>query len=79
MASNQDVSALLEQASCLRQTKETWECASLLARAWITPPQEPPCRPYLLLIANLAGKVLLSHVQKQPPEAEELLEYLLQA
>jgi hypothetical protein len=33
----------------------------------------------LLLIANLAGKVLLTHVQKQPPEAEKLLEYLLQA
>ena len=79
MAPNQDVPALLEKASRLRQTKETWECASLLARAWITPSQETPCRPYLLLIANLAGKVLFSHVQKQPPEAEKLLEYLLQA
>jgi hypothetical protein len=79
MASNQDVPALLEKAGRLRQTKDTWECASLLARAWITPPQEPPHRPYLLLIANLAGKVLLTHVQKQPPAAEHLLEYLLQA
>jgi hypothetical protein len=79
MASNQNVSALLEKASRLRQSKETWECASFLARAWITSPREAPYRPYLLLIANLSGKILLSHAQQQSVDADQLLASLLRA
>ena len=65
--------------SRLRQTKETWQCAQPLARAWITPDHQSPYRPFFLLVVNTKGKILLSEALSSEADPDQILDYLLRA
>lgn len=79
MASDKRIDRLLEKVRRLRQSDETWEGSSRLGRTWITPRNQPPFRPYLILVANTTGAILCSQVMEQAPTPDQLFEQLLNA
>jgi hypothetical protein len=79
MADKPQLPALLAKAKRLRQTDETWEFASPLARVWVTPRQGADYRPYLSLVVNTEGRALISKTQQQRPDADQMVGILLQA
>jgi len=79
MSSDQRTDRLLEKVRRLRQSSETWEGTSRLARIWTTPRNQPPYRPYLILVANTAGAILRSQVLEKSPTPDQMFEELLNA
>ncbi len=79
MSSDKSTDRLLEKVRRLRQSKETWEGSSRLGRTWITPRNQPPYRPYLILVANMAGAILRSQVMEKAPTPDQMFEQLLNA
>lgn len=75
----------LEKTRDLPQGDEVWECAIRRARAWITPPDRDPYRPYILLTASRTskivgtGKVVGSELVEGPPTAPEVVNALAKA
>ncbi|MBO9369784.1 MAG: hypothetical protein J7575_01620 [Chloroflexi bacterium] len=71
---------LLEKAQKLPMTNETWQGTARLARAWITPDDRAPYRPYIILFMDqVHDKVMGSHIVEARPTPEEILDVLLQA
>jgi tetratricopeptide (TPR) repeat protein len=64
----------------LPQHAETWHVTIQQLRVWITPPDEDPWRPFIVLIPNL-DKGVLQFLELLPdyPTPEQLLELLLRA
>jgi tetratricopeptide (TPR) repeat protein len=67
-------------AANVPQTEETWAVGQARLRAWVEPEDEPPYRPFLLLIADLDhGTVVYSDMFEQPPGPGEYAQTLHQA
>lgn len=67
-----------EKALKLRQTDETWQGAVRLMRVWITPPDRPPYRPYIILFVDQKNdKFMGTHNVEARPTPEEVLDTLI--
>lgn len=51
----------------LKQTDDIWEGTIRLARAWITPKNEEPFRPWLVAVVDKKGPMLVSKLSDDPP------------
>ncbi len=69
----------LEKVADLEQTGETWECSARLARAWITPPDQEPYRPYIVMVTSKAGMIRFSEILEEQPGPAEVINTLAKA
>lgn len=69
----------LENARDLPQRDEAWECAVRQARAWITPDDGNPYRPYIILTVSRAGKVRGSELVEEAPTTPQVVNALAKA
>lgn len=69
----------LEQVADLKQTSEIWECSARLARAWITPPDQAPYRPYIVMVASKAGRIRFSEIFEDQPSPAQIVSTLAKA
>lgn len=69
----------LEKAHDLPQKDEAWECAVRHARAWITPPDRRPYRPYIILTVSRTGKVFGTDLVEDEPTLSEVVNALAKA
>ena len=60
----------------LRQTDEVWESTIRRMRTWITPRNQSPYRPYVILTASQTGKVVGSNVVDDFPTPDQVLNAL---
>jgi len=68
------------RAQRLKQKEITWLCTVRKAPAWITPKDQPPYRPYLVLVLEPeADKVRQHKILEERPPAETVLAILLKA
>ena len=63
----------------LRQTDEVWESSVRRMRAWITPRNQAPYRPYVVLAVSSAGKVVGSDVVEDMPGPDRVLNTIAKA
>ena len=63
----------------LRQTDEVWESAVRRMRAWITPRNQAPYRPYVVLTVSPTGKVVGTDVVEDVPTPDQVLNALARA
>ena len=58
----------------LRQTDETWQIATAELHIWVTPPDETPYRPHVILIVDLDnGALMASELTMSDPSPDEVL------
>jgi hypothetical protein len=69
----------LEKTLDLRQRDEIWECTVRRARAWITPPDRDPYRPYIVIAVSRDGKVLGTEIFEGEPTRAEVINVLAKA
>lgn len=69
----------LEGAGDLPQKNERWECAVRKARAWITPPDRRPYRPYIILTVSRTGKVVGTDLVEDEPTLPQVVNALAKA
>lgn len=69
----------LEGAGDLPQRNERWECAVRKARAWITPPDRRPYRPYIILTVSRTGKVVGTDLVEDEPTLPQVVNALAKA
>lgn len=69
----------LKGAGDLPQKDEAWECAVRQARAWITPPDRRPYRPYIILTVSRTGKVVGTDLVEDEPTLPEVVNALAKA
>lgn len=69
----------LENARDLPQGDERWECAVREARAWITPPDRRPYRPYIILTVSRTGKVVGTDLVEDEPTLPQVMNGLAKA
>jgi tetratricopeptide (TPR) repeat protein len=66
--------------SGLAHLPETWQIAIAQLRLWLTPPDQEPSRPYLVLIVSLEqGTIRASQIIKSQPQRRDVHDVLLQA
>jgi len=76
---NSTVNRLLDKVRRLRQSETTWLCTARRAPAWITPPDQPPYRPYVVFVLEQeTDLVWRNDFQKEPPIVETVLKALLE-
>ena len=64
----------------LRQTDETWQIATAELHIWVTPPDETPYRPHVILIVDLDnGALMASELTMSDPSPDEVLDVLYNA
>jgi hypothetical protein len=63
----------------LPQTDEVWEGTARRMRAWITPRDQAPYRPYVILIVSRTGQVVGSDIVADMPTPEHVLNVIAQA
>ncbi len=63
----------------LRQTDEVWESTVRRMRAWITPRNQAPHRPYIVLAVSQTGKVIGSDIIEDVPSPNQVLNVLAKA
>jgi tetratricopeptide (TPR) repeat protein len=64
----------------LPQQPETWHVAVRHLRIWITPPEEDPTRPFVVLILSLDfGTIQKGEIVPEPPNPEQMEQILSQA
>jgi hypothetical protein len=63
----------------LPQSDETWQLARRRMRIWVTPPDEEPERPHIILCQSLGGPILLTDIAQARPPADEMLAALVKA
>jgi len=69
-----------EKAARLPQRDVTWQCTARRAPVWITPNDQPPYRPYLVLVVDAhADRIRRSDIQDERPTAESVMGQLLRA
>lgn len=70
----------LDDVRDLRQTDEVWESTVRRARIWITPPDEEPYRPYMVLTVSQNGKLCGTHILDEgQPKPIEVINALAKA
>jgi hypothetical protein len=69
----------LKNARDLPQRDEAWECAIREARAWITPPDRRPYRPYIILTVSRTGKVVGTDLVEDEPTLPQVVNGLAKA
>jgi hypothetical protein len=69
----------LKKAQRLRQTDEVWESTVQRMRIWITPDDQVPYRPYVVLTASRTGQVAGSDLVDDAPTPDQLLNALARA
>jgi hypothetical protein len=63
----------------LQQTDETWECSVQRMRSWITPRDQAPYRPYIVMVVSSSGAVVGSNVVEGVPTPDQVLEGIVKA
>lgn len=63
----------------LRQTDEAWECSVQRMRSWITPRDQAPYRPYIVMVVSLTGAVVGSNVVEGAPTPDQVMDGLVKA
>ncbi len=63
----------------LRQTDEVWESSVRRMRAWITPRNQAPYRPYIVMAVSQTGKVVGSDIVGAVPPPAQVLNVIAQA
>ncbi len=64
----------------LPQQSETWHVAVRHLRIWISPPDEDPARPFVVLILNLDfGTIQRGEIAPEPPNPEQMEQILSQS
>lgn len=59
---------------------ETWGVAARRMRTWITPDDQPPYRPYIILVLDVTGRRIVGQaLEKSAPDAEAIFKVLQQA
>ena len=70
----------LKKARRLRQTDETWQGTARLARTWITPRNQAPYRPYIIIfIEQDRDRILKTEIVDTQPTPEHVFEVLIKA
>jgi hypothetical protein len=69
----------LERSIDLQQSDETWECTVRRARTWITPPDQDPYRPWIILVISQDGRVLGTDLTEDEPTVSEVINALAMA
>lgn len=68
------------EIAALSQTNATWHVTVRRAPAWITPKNQPPYRPYLILVLDAQnGRIRQTAIKDDRPTPETVLEVLTQA
>nr|HID12984.1 hypothetical protein [Anaerolineae bacterium] len=63
----------------LRQTDEVWESTVRRMRAWITPKDQDPYRPYITITVSQTGKVVGTDVVDDVPTPDQVLNAIAKA
>jgi hypothetical protein len=63
----------------LRQKEEVWECSARRMRAWITPRNQDPYRPYIVMTVSQAGQVVGTDITETLPSPDHVLNVLAKA
>lgn len=63
----------------LRQTDEAWESAVCRMRTWVTPRDQAPYRPYVVLAVSPTGRVISSDVVEGVPTPDQVLNTIAKA
>lgn len=59
---------------------ETWGVAARRMRTWVTPDDQPPYRPYIILVLDVTGRRIVGQaVEMSAPDAEAIFKVLQQA
>jgi hypothetical protein len=69
----------LQDALDLPQRDEVWECTDRRARAWITPRDREPYRPYMILTVSRTGRVRGSEIVEDAPTTAQVVNALAKA
>ena len=69
----------LEKVQRLHQTDEVWESTVQRMRVWITPDDQPPYRPYVILTVSRTGRVVGSDLVDDAPTPDQVLIILARA
>jgi hypothetical protein len=63
----------------LRQTDEVWESSVRRMRTWITPRNQTPYRPYVVLTVSQTGKIIGSDIVDDVPSPDQVLNTVAKA
>jgi|GEM_PF-566756 len=63
----------------LRQTDEVWESSTRRMRTWITPRDQAPYRPYVILTVSQTGQVVGSNIVEDVPPPDRVLNAIARA
>ncbi len=69
----------LEKTLNLHQSDEIWECTVRRARTWITPPDQDPYRPWIIVTVSRDGRVLGTELTEEEPTPAEVVNALAKA
>ncbi len=70
----------LSKTRRLHQTNEAWECSARRMRSWITPRNQDPYRPYIIIVvSSQTGQVVGTTVIKDVPSPDRVLSTLARA
>lgn len=70
----------LDRVRRLRQSDETWLCTARRAPTWIMPDDEPPYRPYIVLVVIQESEIIRrTAIKDERPGPDVVLEELLSA
>ncbi|MFQ6099659.1 MAG: hypothetical protein ACE5OS_00280 [Anaerolineae bacterium] len=69
----------LAEVRRLRQTGEAWESSVRRMRSWITPQNQTPYRPYVILTVTQTGQVVGTEVVEDVPSSDRVLNSLVKA
>ena len=71
---------LLDKVRRLRQDDSTWLCTARRARTWITPKDQPPYRPYSVLVLEQGTELIRRiEIEDEQPTSGVVMEALLKA
>jgi len=70
----------LDQARGLKRSNATWQCTARRAPTWITPKEQPPYRPYIVLVLEVEKDLVRTFsIHDERPALGVVLQTLLQA
>ena len=73
-------SKLMNKVRRLRQSDATWLCTARRARTWITPKDQPPYRPYAVLVLEQETELIRRiEIEDEQPTPDVVMETLLKA
>ncbi|MBN1888262.1 MAG: hypothetical protein JW850_09735 [Thermoflexales bacterium] len=70
----------IDRARRVRQSNSTWLCTARRAPTWIVPQDQPPYRPYLVLVLEQESeRIRQARILEEQPGFEQVLEVLVEA